>query len=304
MNMLSSLKALLFSSTAARSPLEGAGASPAPTTDFAQLLSGSIADAVQAQSVVAADAPLVAPVDAPVQPPEEAIEGVQGSQAPWRSADSPFPPGLALGLVKQAADAEDSPSNGRAGAVEDVTVPEIATPEPKAVKRDKVSPQEAEIAAPDRLLEADAPAVAEEPARPKKHEKVESADENVAVAPPAIVAMPVVALVTEPKPAPPPVEGKASKAETKPRATITAAAMPVSQPKPVTDDLPIGQAPQAAPVALPDRVSPQAGLRKPDTPQPAVRYPDPASGEDAPAPTLVGDPIAATGDPVPITPAP
>lgn len=145
MTMLSSLKALLFSSVAARGPAEDTGVSSLPLAgamDFAKLFSGSMADAEQGAPVLASEGataavaealPLtqtdaidsVPTAEAPAIPAEEA-KAQAGASAVWRDAASPLPPGLALGLVKHAAAMQASPSNGRAGAVADAVAPSEA----------------------------------------------------------------------------------------------------------------------------------------------------------------------------------
>ena len=197
MNMLASLKSLLFTSTAA-----GANVSaPTPATgaaDFAALLNGTIAEAApgvdplalpKVDGAAAADASMVAapaeeiavdgpPVEKPVEqgPDAPVPHGLAIAVAAGKAQGVPLslPPGLALGLVKRA----DAPAPA-----------EPAPPEPAASAPAEVAQTEESVASPAEDMPQEAPEAAPEPqlAQPVKAPKAPRPARQAQVA----VAVPV-----------------------------------------------------------------------------------------------------------------
>lgn len=323
MTMLSSLKALLFSSVAARGPAEDVGVSSLPLAgamDFAKLFSGSMADAEQGAPVLASEGataavaealPLtqtdaidsVPTAEAPAIPAEEA-KAQAGASAVWRDAASPLPPGLALGLVKHAAAMQASPSNGRAGAVADAVAPSeapIETPMPMSEGVDAPAPApeaattpavpmskradavRKEVPVRRKAETADLPAEVESPLAEEKPSSVR-ADEQADNDGELVAAAPA---VVPPMPLPVAMPAVESAPVPVPAQDNALKAHATSQP------LPAGA---AAPIL---RQAEAGGTQTPDGRQPVARAGSPKSSSDDGATVAGTDPLSATSEPLP-----
>ena len=330
MTMLSSLKAL-FSSGVSRLPVEGAGVASLPLAgamDFAQLFSGSVADAKQGEAAANPDAlPLAEAIESlpPAEAvPAEAAKAQPGASAVWRGADSPLPPGLALGLVKHAAAMQAAPPNGRSGAMPRVAAPSVEAvdapvPMTEAVDVEAPAPETATIppekrvaAAPkdapvhrkaeslDLPAQVDTAAVEEKPSPATKDEQKDSDAEAVAAAPATVLPIPIIVPTAASAPISVPVEESASKAQAKRPEIIPPTAAPVDQAMPVVETLPAAVEPEraseeAAPIL---RQADANGTQALDVRQPVARErPSKLSTEQA-LRVAVTDPLPATSEPL------
>lgn len=328
MNMLSSLKALLFSSAspgvAAAQP-----AAPGDMADFAALLDGTMAE----ESAVAPAVPQIggpsAPAAAPELPPVEGQDAAAATRdlpvnigqpeakpahghvphglaiavAAGKSLPSQLPPGRALGLVKQLADAppgqqpqvepaqlpaqpeagfpDEAPIPPQAGALGETPVPsEAALPEQATPPVQSPKPHPAAHtgeADPDPLTpvgEEAAPTETKSP--PKQKAKVERTEQDAA--PSAPVPQPVAAAVAiaPPVTAEPATQAPADRTESVAAAPDVAAIMTMPVPLP----RPAGPAPvQSAP-------NQRTTLSDDKRPSVAPDAPGSATAEDIPAPEL------------------
>lgn len=327
MNMLSSLKALLFSSTAVQSPSEGTGAGPLPmlnAADFADLFSGSLADAAQAaKATLTTDAAQPAPTGeaTPDLNPAPAM-AEPGNNAIWQRTDASFPPGLPLGLHKHVAALPMSPAvvalpTPPAVSGEATTFPTApAVPgEAPALPTAPVLPGEAaavegalpEEAAPveaphgsarghdklktmpmtEQIEDAEAPAAADaEPTDAAEKTQPDQKSVEASVGASAVPIQPApVAVVIEPLSPQPAPQGKTPPAEADaPRAVLPASAL--QQPQ---------QPPQLAERAIETNVIAMPGAPSPRAEAPPIA-PEARAPVDASAPLPMAGQVAEAGD--------
>lgn len=331
MNMLSSLKALLFSSAspgvAAAQP-----AAPGDMADFAALLDGTMAEesavAPAVPQIGGASAPATASELPPVEGQDAAVatpdlpvnigqpeakpahghvpHGLAIAVAAGKSLPSQLPPGRALGLVKQLADApsgpqvepaqlpvqpeagfpDEAPIPPQAGAPGETPVqPEAALPEQATPPVQSPKPHPAAHkgeADPDPLTpvgEEAAPTETKSP--PKQKAKVERTEQDAA--PSASVPQPVAAAaaIVPPVTAEPATQAPADSTEPVAAAPDVAAVMTVAVP------LPRPAAP--APVeSAPEQIAADQRTRLSDNKRPSAApdAPGSATAEDIPAPEL------------------
>ncbi|WP_255254759.1 flagellar hook-length control protein FliK [Novosphingobium sp. Chol11] len=274
MNMLSSLKALLFS-TAAPGVAAVQPASPGETADFAALFNGTMAEETAvAPALPQIEGPALPPVAADIPPIEQrdtatAPSGLLINMAPpeatpaqghvphglaiavaaGKSLPSQLPPGRALGFVKQAADVpveqqpqvEPSPSQAQS----ETSLPDEAPiPEPDASGEAPVQP---EAAVPDKGTK---------PAQsPKAHPAAHKDEPEPGPAIPVMAEASPVETQSSPK-----QKAKVERTEQDPAATapvpqpvMAAEAVPPVNPEPVADastdgSEPVAAAPNVAPI--------------------------------------------------------
>jgi flagellar hook-length control protein FliK len=279
MNMLSSLKALLFSS-AAPGVAAVQPATPGETADFAALFNGTMAEETAvAPALPQIEGPAVLPVAADAPPIEQqdtatAPSGLPMNMAPpaatpqqghvphglaiavaaGKSLPSQLPPGRALGLVKQAADVpvEQQPQ---------------VEPSPSQAQSETSLPDEAPIPAPDASGEAPVQpeaAVPDKGTKPAQSPKTHPAAHKDEPEPGPAIPVTAEASPVETKPvetkSSPKEKAKVERTEQDPAATapvphpvMAAEAVPPVNAEPVTDasadgSKPVAAAPNVAPI--------------------------------------------------------
>ena len=338
MNMLSSLKALLFSSAspgvAAAQP-----AAPGDMADFAALLDGTMAE----ESAVAPAVPQIggpsAPAAASQLPPVEGQDaaaatpdlpvnigqpeakpahghvphGLAIAVAAGKSLPSQLPPGRALGLVKQLADAppgqqpqvepaqlpvqpeagfpDEAPTPPQAAAPGETPVqPEAALPEQATPPVQSPKPHPAAHtgeADPDPLTpvgEEAAPTETKSP--PKQKARVERTEQDAAPSAPVPQPVAAAAATVPPVTAEPATQAPADSTEPVAAAADVAAVMTVAVPLPRrADPAPIQSAPEqiAAEKIAPNQRTTLSDNKRPSE---APDAPESATAEDIPAPEL------------------
>jgi len=319
MNMLTSLKALLFSSAA----VPGTAAAAAPgqgKADFAAMLSGSMEEALPGAAApgmpqIDAEAPVVAAPD--VQPDFDQLvqpaahdhvpSGLAVAVAAGKGMPTALPPGLALGLVKRQTDVQPAPQpegEPQAVAVEAGPQPAAAQPdapveamEVKSSGKPHKAHQKKDVATEPHPLAS--PTVAETDAEPaSKRGTREEAEVGAltAVSPEAVpVIAPVLAVAPTPAAAPAPLVIDTAQAEgdqpvapqpVMPAALPVAASAPVAAP--VAKDIPAAALQNTQPVdlAAPIAVTPKD--------EPAAESPAPVAKSTAPSTPIVdGKPVKA-----------
>lgn len=197
-NMLTSLKALLFSSAAAPMPADGAAASATPVegaADFASLLNGTMDASQEAQeNAGVGGSPQIDPTTTPVKAGKadetlsslpfglaNALRAVQSH----RKDSLPLPPGLAAKIDPPAQPGVDQASvdqasvGGTVPAHIESSVEEVAAQEPEPVP---VASEEVETDAPELpVVTPDKHAKATRPGKEAKPGKVEAQPETAAV---------------------------------------------------------------------------------------------------------------------------
>ena len=274
MNMLSSLKALLFSS-AAPGVAAVQPAAPGETADFAALFNGTMAEETAVAPAlpqierpafppVAADAPPIEQQDTATAPsgllismaPPEATpaqghvpHGLAIAVAAGKSLPSQLPPGRALGLVKQAADVpvEQQPQ---------------VEPSPSQAQSETSLPDEAPLPAPDASSEAPVQpeaAVPDKGIKPAQWPKAHPAAHKDEPAPGPSIPVMAEASPVETK-CSPKEKAKVERTEQDPAATapvpqpvMAVEAVPPVNPEPVADasadgSEPVAAAPNVAPI--------------------------------------------------------
>jgi hypothetical protein len=320
MNMLTSLKALLFSSAA----VPGTAAAAAPgqgKADFAAMLSGSMEEALPAGAAAPgmpqadAEAPVAAvpdvqpDLDQLVQPAahDHVPSGLAVAVAAGKGMPTALPPGLALGLVRRQPDVQPAPQpegEPEAVAVEAGPQPAAAQPdapveavEVKSSGKPHKAHQKKDGATEPRPLAL--PTVAETEAEPASKLEIHKEAEVgalTAVSPEAVpVIAPVVAVAPTPAAAPAPLIIDTAQAEgDQPVAPqpVMPAALPVAAgaqvAAPVATDIPVAAPQSTQPVEL---AAPIAVTTKDE---PAAESPAPVAKSAAPSTPIVdGKPVKA-----------
>ena len=333
MNMLSSLKALLFSSAspgvAAAQP-----AAPGDMADFAALLDGTMAEESAVAPAVpqiggpsaaatASELPPAEGQDAAVATPDLPVNigqpeakpahghvphGLAIAVAAGKSLPSQLPPGRALGLVKQLADAppgqqpqvepaqlpvqpeagfpDEAPIPPQAGAPSETPVqPEAALPEQTTPPVQSPKPHPAAHkgeADPDPLTPVGEEAAPTEIKSPSKQKaKVERTEQDAAPLAPVPQPVAAAAAIVPPVTAEPATQAPADSTEPVAAAADVATVMTVAVPLP----RPAGPAPVQS---APEQIAPNQRTRLSDNKGPSVApdAPGSATAEDIPAPEL------------------
>lgn len=315
MNMLSSLKALLFSSAATGAPGEGvmpgAAAAAPGAPDFAQLLNA--ASVGEGEGGEAQPLPPAADFTQPAVDQESVVpHGEPKGRALGRTGAMPLPPGLALGLIKHRA-AEQAPAaqpqqpetaegegaEAVAIALSPVQLPEAveeqtdapmaeqpsALPRPKGDKAVATKPEKK----PD-LADA-VPAPAAEGDQPVGDEK--PVEDQVAhnIPAPALSEPPVAVVAVAAPVAPPPAETKAAKTDKKAEGVGNSKITPAAQPK-IAKHAPEEPAAAVRPVPAAKSVRTAQGPAS-STSQGAVEVAGDPAQPSVPAPVLNGKPVKA-----------
>lgn len=292
MNMLTSLKALLFSSAATAVPAEGVGALAAPVEgapDFASLLNGTmeaVADAPAATPVLTPMAGLTGTVAEgatqaeAVSPLPHGLANALNAIETHRKASLPLPPGIAK-KVEEAAPgmlADRLADSGASAPAEAGATGPVVTDSPLPQADDGLETPVAEVE------EADPIQTAEKPQKPPKSRHLAEKARMAEVAPP------VIAQQAEAPDAEPDNESRSEDKPVEQRSDPVAAA-PVPTPAPVVI---------VTPQSAPQQQSNADGQLEDVRAAPARRAaPVPSVAAETPAPAVADMPV-----PAPFAPSP
>ena len=308
MNMLASLKTLLFSTTS-----RGAAANPPAASgegsDFAAMLSGSMVEGTPAEAVAAPPAQALPQADgqadsaiapdlaltldeAPARPPHDHVPpGLAIAVAAGKGEPDTMPPGLALGLVKHAAEPQ---AEAEAPVEATSSPPQVTDETAEAAPSTKASPRPKVEAAPEApvAIGVDAAPVEAKPA-PKKAKagEAEPKDSAPAGAPvPQPVTQPIAAPTIAVDAAPvPTVKGEVPAMPPAPVARPIAAPAIANEPAPgpITEEPTAGQSVAATHTAPVTQTTVPLAQPSPTTQAPPAAMADPAPAAPGDTSTLV-----------------